>query len=165
MHANKRGIITVELSESEIRACSLGRLEVLHKGCRRSRQMARVLQSCVVIDVPAPFKNHRHRETFEHPEIAAFARALLEKLPGFSFLINYDRDVKYKNFLLSTLSALALIRHGTRTTLRFPSDEWTQIVDDEVAKAREIASRALFSPRQQNEMAAKIREALKTKRF
>lgn len=161
MTANQRGTITFHLSEAEIRACSLQRLKILHDGCRRSREMARILQGSVIITVPACFANNRSRETFEHPEIAAFARALLLELPGFSFLINFDQDLKYKNLLLSTLSELTLIRRGSRTTFRFPSEEWEQIVEDEVKEALGLANRALFSPRQQDVLVKQIRTALK----
>jgi hypothetical protein len=45
------------------------------------------------------------------------------------------------------------------------SEEWEQIIEDEVKQALAIAQRALFSPHQDNALATRIREALKQKRF
>jgi hypothetical protein len=163
--ASERGFITVTLSLQDIRTCSTGRLEVLVQGCRGSLKLAKAVQGAVVLQIPSCFKGTRQRETCEHPEIAAFAKAVIRRCPGFSLLVDFKRDLTYKHLLLSNLSVLTFIRKGEETTLRFPESEWDELVKEEVRKAGELARRLGLPTVIRDAACMRIREALDEERF
>jgi hypothetical protein len=153
------------MTEKEIRVGATKRLEVLVEGCRQSPALSKAVVGTVTLDIPSCFKGQRQRETFECPEISGFAKAVMRRVPGFSLLIDFNRDLTYKNLLLSSLSLLTVIRKGADTTLHFPEAEWDQLINSEIGKADDLARHLQVPAVARYDARQRIREALSAERF